>query len=594
MDDTAQRRRRLGDGQVLLLAALTLGAALTLAVVPGVFTIDENNYLVSVLAARQGRVSLPGTDGLPPSPELAYFDPALEPAHVRSPVSSTVPPLYAPLALPFAALGFRGLIALNMLATLVTAGLVFSVVRRHAPGERAGPWLASAAFVLGSYVIEYALGAWPHMLSAALVTGAFVTASRARELGRVREALLAGALAGLATETRYQNIVVAGGLGLGLLVLSQRGRLRVTAGYAVGLLPPLVAAATINHARFQSWNPISKGSGYLYVTARDTPQAASSPILTALRGFWARVVDHSAHPAFSPEMARVHAYMHKDPETGAVFIGEVVKKAWLQSAPWLALALALLAAAWVARERSARGRDVRAMGLVVFPTLAGFAASSFARTDGLCFNQRYFIELLPLAAMAVGIALGSVVGRRAWLLGGALGGVLLAWGLLQADVHDAAVVRARLYAPVALAAALLVAWALRRRAAGALAVALGASLGWALTVHLGEDIPESLRRRARNAVRAEEARPVIPARAALLEYGSNAFGPLQLDHDLVILDARVDSGEDAPKLIASLRARGRRILLAMPMPDPVVARIVGNHRLVRLPGTERHGILELE
>ena len=59
----------------LLLYLFVLGALLSASVVPGPFTVDESNYLVNVLALREGRVTVANTAGLSPSPELLFFDP---------------------------------------------------------------------------------------------------------------------------------------------------------------------------------------------------------------------------------------------------------------------------------------------------------------------------------------------------------------------------------------------------------------------------------------------------------------------------------------------------------------------------------------
>jgi hypothetical protein len=48
---------------------------ITASVVPGVFSIDESNYTLTILGLRRGVPSVPVTEGLPPSRELAYFDP---------------------------------------------------------------------------------------------------------------------------------------------------------------------------------------------------------------------------------------------------------------------------------------------------------------------------------------------------------------------------------------------------------------------------------------------------------------------------------------------------------------------------------------
>jgi hypothetical protein len=60
----------------LVVSLIILGTLLTATAIDGPFTIDENNYLVTVLGLRQGRLSVPDTDGLPPSGELLYFDPS--------------------------------------------------------------------------------------------------------------------------------------------------------------------------------------------------------------------------------------------------------------------------------------------------------------------------------------------------------------------------------------------------------------------------------------------------------------------------------------------------------------------------------------
>ena len=59
----------------LAIAVLALGMAVSFTVVPGVFIVDDNNYLINVLALRQGRFTVANTDGLSPSRELLFFDP---------------------------------------------------------------------------------------------------------------------------------------------------------------------------------------------------------------------------------------------------------------------------------------------------------------------------------------------------------------------------------------------------------------------------------------------------------------------------------------------------------------------------------------
>src|SRR5438477_7496030 len=115
-----ERRPRAAPGfPHLLVALLALGAILTASVIPAIFTVDENNYLVNVLALRHGHVTVANTAGLAPSRELVFFDPGPWARSIETtPVVSTAPPLYAFIALPFSWMGWRGLVALNTLAYL--------------------------------------------------------------------------------------------------------------------------------------------------------------------------------------------------------------------------------------------------------------------------------------------------------------------------------------------------------------------------------------------------------------------------------------------------------------------------------------------
>ena len=566
--------------RTLVLGLLALGLLLSLLVVPGVFTIDEPHYLVTVLGLRQGRLTVPGTEGLPPSRSLAYFDPMGDRRVVtHTPITATVPPLYAPLALPFSLGGWRGLVLLNTLGFLAVTALVFSATSRHATDPRTA-WLAAGTFALGGYALEYAIGLWPHMVSAALTTGAVALAGRVREGARLGWAATAGALAATAAGLRYQNALIVGLVGLGLLFLGPRP-LTAAASFGLGAAGPLALSAWLNHARLGSWNPISKGPGYL-------PDLRPGAILGAaldfqhgvVRRFWGRVVDHSV-----THIGATWSYIGVDPASGAPLIGDVLKKAWLQSAPWMLVALALLALAWVGngRLRPAQGREARALGLVVFGTLAAFVVV-VPRTDGLNFNQRYLIELVPLCAIAFAWALDGIRLRiDRVLVGFGLGG-LVAWAALRWVPQTSGLIL-QLYLPVGLAAALLVVWLAttvvrspRPWATGALAALAGASLGWALVVHVGADLRESLtfRQRKLNIVRALS--PVVPDRSAIVIFGNpkDALAPLQLDRDVVIVDAGLDRGATAPEMVQALLAQKRRVFLfATGVPRPMIAALAG-------------------
>lgn len=553
----------------LVWALALLALLLTATVVPGVFTIDEDHYLATLLALREGRLTVPGTEGLTPSRSLLWFDPEARGRRVEStPVAPTAPPLYAPVALPFSLLGWRGLVALQTLAWMAAALLVAGYAARYAREAPAVPWLAAGAFALGGYSIEYAQGLWPHMLSILLVVGAAALAARVRDGGAPWLAFAAGLAAGLAAGVRYQNAVVAVLIGAGIFLWTDRRWTR-SAAYAGGLALPLAASSLINHARLGSWNPISKGPRYLDL---GLGRREGSLLADTATMAWARVVDFSARP---PLTGTEHAqYLRPDPVTGAFLVGPAMKKAWLQSSPWLALALVVMLLAWTRRGGAARDRELRALSLVVFPMLLVFALAGVTRTDGLGFNQRYLLDLVPLAAVALAWAVADLrLGRRGVLLGLAAGGLAAAAALVPPPWHPARQL-ALLYLPLAFALTLLAAWAAARRRGGsrALGPALGLCLGWALAVHLGDDLRTSRALRGRHLEQAAALAREVPDGSAIFAYAGtkDAAGPLQLDRDLVVVDVRYDDGEAAPALAAEMAARGRRVfVLADGFPQPV-------------------------
>ena len=568
-------------------ALLVLGTALSVTVVPGVFTTDDNNYLINVLALRQGRFTVANTDGLSPSQELLFFDPGpWERAVDSTPVGSTAPPLYGVLALPFSLAGWRGLVALNTLAYLATIVLVFVYTRRYAT-EGLTAWLAAAAFALGGYIIEYAQGVWPHALSVGLCTAGILAAGRSidssdsTESARLYLAAAAGLLLGVATGVRYQNAVILAVAGAGIVVWSgnrprqaghsrQTGRMRATAAFVLAAAAPLAASVAINQIRLGSWNPISKGPGYLRVPAVADP---ASSLFDPLVMFWARVVDFSVRP---PLAGRSFSWVIYEPITGAhLMIGETLQKAFLQSAPWAILALIAFAVAWTRRYAipEPRRRQLRLMSLVTAALMLTFALSGVRRHEGLSFNQRYLLELLPLAAIGFAWALdGLRMNVRPMLVGG-LWGTLLALILLRvptgggpADSFWVAQQLALLKLPLLLSAALGMLWVLARSRTGVrplLTATAGLCLAWGLTLHLATDVPASRRLRSRKLMETRALDGVLTNGSALVAYAGSkdAAVPLLFDRDVVILDARGDEGKDAPLLIGELLARNRRVFV---------------------------------
>lgn len=580
----------------LLLGVLSATVALLwLTSVPEVFTIDDCNYLATVLALRDGGLFLAGTEGLSPSAELASFDPT---AHMRvvtqTPVAPTAPPLYAPLALPWSYLGFEGLIAINALCVAAIGWLVFQLAKALGRQPHT-PWVALAAFVLGGFCIDYGQGVWPHMLSVALCTAAVWLAFRARREARWRDAALAGLLAGWAIGVRYQNIVLCAALGVTLLIWSRR-RLQHGALFAAGAALPLLASGLINAVRIGSFNPISKGPGYFGSSSDGMGVAARG--LDALATLYVRIVDYSAHPPFSSAHGR--AALPKDPETGVFLVVGGLKKALLQSAPWIAIALCVLVLAWTRWSSpspntltSAQRRELRALSVVVVAVLALFAWAGLERHDGWSFNQRYLLELVPLFAVATALAVDGwsidrTSDRSGAVLGGAAGVALALIPIVAVPPEHWFRQRLIMWLPLAIAALLLACWAAGARSASLerLRVALlAASIGWAFALHLGDDVQAARNLRSWHGFQREAVSARLPPGATALIAGlgqKEALCPLQLERDLIIVDPSADGGRDAGVLTSEMLAAGRRVLVVGGLPEPVLQSIFAGRALLLL------------
>jgi hypothetical protein len=233
---------------------------------------------------------------------------------------------------------------------------------------------------------------------------------------------------------------------------------------------------------------------------------------------------------------------------------------------------------------------------VTFSVFAAFAFASVGRHDGLSLNQRYFLETLPLAAVAFAWALDGVALDRRWLALGFAGGgalvLLLLLGMPLASGADVPLWQARqvalLKTPVVLAAALGVLWMARgatvkRRLL--LVGTVGACLGWGMVMHVAGDVPVSRALRERNLQRTQALSDVLTDRSALVAYwgAKDAAGPLLLDRDIVILDASADDGEDAPLLIRELLGQNRPVFLVEDgFPPDVLDRVLTGLRAERL------------
>jgi hypothetical protein len=240
-------------------------------------------------------------------------------------------------------------------------------------------------------------------------------------------------------------------------------------------------------------------------------------------------------------------------------------------------------------------REIRASAFITAGMVGMFATFGFQRPEGWAFNQRYLLELLPLGALCAAWALDRVPFRWSTAGVGVAAGMgaagLTLWAMPTVEISRALI----LALPIVLAGLLFVVavggslgkvlptaapWL--QRAVPAL-TAVG--FGWAMLVHIAEDVRASRVVRARNKTRAaiiSAALPATPA-AVFAHWGTKDPLPvLHFEHDIVGADTWVDDGRSARVLSEAMLAQGRTIfVLVWGMPLPLLEQLT-NGRNVRL------------
>jgi hypothetical protein len=602
------------------LAVLAVMAALVAAgwrlSIPGCLSVDEVTYLLSARSLAQGG-GIEVWNGYEefPSPELA-------PGWLKvvdGRLVSQYPDFFLFLALPaYRGLGLRGLFLVNVLAFAGVLALTWNLARRLY-GARAA-LLALGLLGLSTFAFEYAVAAWPHMTSALFVVAALALVERASSGASSRSsvfaALGAGLLIGFGIGIRL-DVAFVGAAFAAALSLLRPARLREVAALVLGALPALLLLALLNGRKFGVVTPFTYGPSYgiatgigpylpvaacglvfylaLFVITRRSlavgtawrriaigaalvlvAGALATPALRAAigqlaRGFWEQVVDLRIRP-----LDTVEAATSRGPDGGIVYIG-ALKKALLQSCPWLVLAVLPVAEA-LRREELRRA----ALLLGAVPTALVALYSYFAWDGGLSLNQRYFVPALPMLAILGAKGILSVVARAGAGLPGLLAASAVPLGLwiwlakierFDDSRQSLLVLTVPLGAAGALLGALAVAalgdrlgWrSARSRAAAwlaAVAVVSGALSSWAY------DLPRTLAYRRLNADLGAAAARFTGADAILFVQPTElAASALDGGRRVRLASLVKDDGRTFETLARYHAARGRPVLLAVYRPQ---------------------------
>ncbi|MEM9147017.1 MAG: hypothetical protein AAGC57_12550 [Pseudomonadota bacterium] len=513
------------------------------------------------------------------------------------------PGLHAVLAAPiWGGFGPRGLILANVLAA---AGCLMAT---HALACRlySDPRVALFAilfFGIGSFLVDYAIGIWPHAPAALTVVLAALWIFEAdRQGGWPWRAALAGLVLSLGIGLRVDTAFAAVGIGVWVLVFAARPA-AVLGWMAAGSGPGLLLCTWINQVKFGVPSPISYGSGRggaidpmsylplvgaavagalailairrlpgraplvavgalaaLVLAAAGVVPMARALALSALQGAWSLLIDFRAYSGAASEAG--FAVL----ADGTVTIHGIWKKALLQSAPWLAM-LALIPLI------RAPGHVRAAHGLCVLATL-GMMLPFLLREwhGGISSNMRYFLPAMPLLAILGAWASSRLVERADLGQGGVtrtpplLGGLgaTLALAIYATSVAVPAgalqqslpVLLAALLAGLAVTAA--VPGGVGRIAARCALAPLAVSVLLAGVQAYGFDLRVNLARRAL-AERLEAPMAALPAGGLLIPAYVESVGPTIHNPEMFVAFRSRLTAEPDTDLAARALEDGRRL-----------------------------------
>ncbi|MEM9009895.1 MAG: glycosyltransferase family 39 protein [Pseudomonadota bacterium] len=403
----------------------------------GLYTIDEALYLVG--AQRfwdSGALHLSNgwlahrLEALVP-PFFARTEQGLAPQYPLGYMIAT-----APLAGIF---GAKGMMVVNAVAAGLALLATWGLARTLFP-ERDIARLAVLIVAFASFLVDYAVGVWPHAVSLALLTLAAWGVARGVLADRFVPLALAGLAVGFALHARVDAILAAPGFLLWLIAVARRPIVGVLA-FALGAAPPALLAAWANLAKFGVFSPISYGSRTANHTAIVDPLYVAVALLAfalaialrfdrardllarfwwvalglgaallflvppvatlawqIVRGTWVLAIDLQA-------FSLADRYIGISETDGFLVFWQIHKKALAQSLPWMALILAALP--------FLRGRASAERVLFCLLPMAIWIAP-FARTEwhgGLSASMRYFLPLLPFLAVLAALGWSTLSAR---------------------------------------------------------------------------------------------------------------------------------------------------------------------------------------
>jgi len=580
------QRELWGLSAIILLSVLIVS--------PGFFSIDEAIYYIGARAiAEHGALGIDNNGYAQfhsESLKLRYLIDGPQGLTPQYPAGSV---LLAGMLLPV--LGPRAFILLNALAAVGTLFTVRKICLSQFKSEAVAR-IAIALLVAGTFWVEYAVGIWPHMLSAYFALQAYWFALRHLDFdGKdYRYATLSGLFAGVGILFRLDAALAVPAIGLIMVMFAPRF-VRSSFWFGAGVLPSLALLSGLNYLKFGSPNPFSYGQ-----SGGNTDLAAYGAAFAALCvGFgalvlWRKVgwkVDRKVAiasllivggallfiPATNAWLLRFwngflalvvdarnieeHRIEYKRGPGNTLVAWGQVKKSLGQSIPWIGL-MAILLTSGVQKE----DRRVFAMLFIFIATMTmPFILLSWQGGGGS--NMRYFLPVLPalciLCAKLISDLWSQVPRAIMFVAAGvwAALGLCLAWTLLHPSRFVAVQQILSTYILLVIALTSIAAgidWRFRQAARGLAIVVLAAGFIMSMSFALS-DFAAAAQRRASN-YSSHQVVADLPAPSLVIAYPEWAADQIPGNGSILAVRDELTRKID-PQLIVHALDAGYRVFI---------------------------------
>ncbi|MBI5375569.1 MAG: hypothetical protein HZA77_09045 [Candidatus Schekmanbacteria bacterium] len=413
---------------VFLFIAVIIFIALFLYI-PSLFSIDDASYFLMAKSFNDS-FSYRISNGYEEYKSTVFG--VFQPVYYRNAMYAKYPPYYPIVAFPFyRVLGFQGLFLLNIISFAGALYFIYLIAMKLFD-DRLVAARSVYLYALSTFAMEYAIGLWPHMLSVFLVmAGMYLFLSYfLPDKGSFSVLIASSALLSFSIGIRLLNLeflVVAA-----MLILFVQRKIIPAIIFILSAVPSLLLQGAINSSRFGIFDPFSYG----HYKNRNFSYYLLHPELSIIFIFMAFVIFLviKKEELFSGkkllymsgvfsvalvfllvvntefrnitffwlytcycnifDISSFHYDLAKDESGGMLFSG-IVKKALIQSCPYLILSF--LGFIFMLKEGVTKKRTLYTYFLFIIPILF---MSSFFFHGGFAFNIRYALELIPFGIIS--------------------------------------------------------------------------------------------------------------------------------------------------------------------------------------------------